>query len=301
MADNDIVHLCVAMILVVFGCLGNMFILLVYFLEYRRGQTLQPYEVIVTLLSVCCIMIELCHVVWFPVYLLNFCTNIGDIVYKVTDFINIFLSKTIIWLTAWLCFVYCVKIIKVNQKIFIRLKKRISLSIRYMIAGTVLLCILLSFPIILFIKLKINSTNICRDYYSVNEKKELSLIYSSMLTFLTSFLPLVLMLVSSLSIVIFLCQHSRNMDKNVASSSTSHSDAHTSVAIMLICLIALFIACAGTALSVNIQVATGQFDALEAITLTDIIYSSGSPMILIIGMVKLRNSFVNLLCPMRRR
>ncbi|XP_006012361.1 taste receptor type 2 member 1-like [Latimeria chalumnae] len=301
MAANDIVHLCVAMILVGFGCLGNMFILLVFLKEYRRSKTLQPSEVIVTLMSVCCIVTELCYALWFPVYMLNFCSYFGDTVYKVTDFINIFLPKTITWLTAWLCFVYCVKIIKVNWRFFMRLKQRISLVVRYMIVGTLLLCILLGFPIILLIELKVNTTNICRDYYSVNEKKELSLIFSSMLSVLTSFLPLVLMLVSSLSIVIFLCRHSRNMDKNMASSRTSHSDAHTSVAIMLICLIALFVACAGTVLSVDIQVASGQFDVKAVITLVDIIYSSGSPVILIIGMVKLRNSFVKLLCPIQRK
>ncbi|XP_014350894.1 taste receptor type 2 member 1-like [Latimeria chalumnae] len=278
-----------------------MFIILVFLLEYRRGQTLQPYEVIVILMSVCCIVTDLCYAVWFPVYLLNICTFFGDTVYKVLDFINTFLPKTLIWLTAWLCFVYCVKIIKVNWRFIMRLKQRISLAVRYMIVGTLLLCTLLGFPILFFIKLKINSTNICRDYYSVNEKKELSLMYSSMLSVLTSFLPLVLMLVSSLSIVIFLFQHSRIMNKNVASGSNSHSDAHTSVAIMLLCLIVLFIACAGTVFSVNIQIATGQFDVLFAITLADIIYSSVSPLILIIGMVKLRNSFVKLLCPLRRK
>ncbi|XP_006013962.1 taste receptor type 2 member 40-like [Latimeria chalumnae] len=223
-----------------------MFSLLVYLLEYRRGQTLQPNEVIVTLMSFCCIMTELFYVVWFPFYLLNFYIYFGDTVYKVMAIINVFSSKTIIWLTAWLCFIYCVK---VKWRFFMRLKQRISLAVRYMIVGTLLICILLGLPIILFIKLKINSTNICRDYYSVNEKKEHSLIYSSMLTFLTSFLPLVLMLVSSLNIVIFLCRHSRNMDKNVASGSTSHSDAHTSIAIMLICLNVLFIACAGLSTS----------------------------------------------------
>uniref|UniRef100_H3AE64 Taste receptor type 2 n=1 Tax=Latimeria chalumnae TaxID=7897 RepID=H3AE64_LATCH len=297
MADADIVQLGVAMIIIVFGCLGNMFITLVFSLEYRRSQTLQPYELIVMLMAVCNLGTELGYAAFFILYLLDLCTYTGETVYKIIHFFNIFLPKTVIWLTAWLCFVYCMKIVKVNWKIFLRLKQKLSLVVYCMIIGTLLLTILLSFPVVLFIKLKVNSTNICRDYYTVNEEKELTFIYTSLLSFLTSFLPLVLMLVSSLGIIIFLCQHTRHMGKNVTPTSTSHSDAHTSVAIMLLCLIALFIACAGTALSVNLQIATGQFDVQVAIALSTIIYSSGSPVILLIGTVKLRNNFSKLLCP----
>ncbi|XP_014353980.1 taste receptor type 2 member 1-like [Latimeria chalumnae] len=300
MVTTDIVQLGVAMIIIGICCLGNAFIILVFLLEYRRSQTLQPYELIVTLMAVSNIGTELDFVVWFVVYLLHFCTYIGETGYKVTHFFTLFLPKTVIWLTAWLCFVYCVKIVKVNWRIFMRLKMRLSLAVKCMIIGTLLLCLLLSFPVVFFLKLKMNSTTICRDYYTDEEKKELSFIYTSLLSFFTSFSPLVLMLVSSLGIVIFLCLHSRNMDTNVTPSGTSHSDAHTSVAIMLLCLIALFVGCAGIALSVNLQIASGQFDVEIVIALSNIIYSSGSPLILLIGMVKLRKSFTKLLCPNQR-
>uniref|UniRef100_H3A859 Taste receptor type 2 n=1 Tax=Latimeria chalumnae TaxID=7897 RepID=H3A859_LATCH len=290
MVDADIVQLTVAMIIIGFGCIWNVFVDLVFLLEYRRSQTLQPYELIVSLMAVSNIGTEVGYVIFFVLYLLDLCTYAGETVYKVLHIFTLFFPKTVIWLTAWLCFAYCVKILKVNWKVFMRLKLRLSLAVNYMIIGTLLLCILMSFPVVFFIKFKINSTNICRDYYTF-EKKELSFMYSSLLSFFTSFLPLILMLVSSLGIVIFLCLHSRNMDKNITSSSSSHSDAHKSVAIMLLCLIALFIACAGTALSVNLQLATGQFDVQVAIALSTVIYSSGSPVILLIGTVKLRNSF----------
>ncbi|XP_006011509.1 taste receptor type 2 member 1-like [Latimeria chalumnae] len=296
MATADLVQLGIAMFIIVIGCLGNAYIVLVFLLEYRRSQTLQPYEVIVTLMAACSIVTELVSAIWYVVYLLNFCTYFGNPIYKITDFIDIYLPKTIIWLTAWLCFVYCVKIVKVNWRFFMRLKQRLSLAVKCMIAGTLLLCILLAFPCTLFIRLKLNTTSVCQDYYRADEGKEVFFIYTSMLSFLTSLLPLILMLFSSLGIVTFLCLHSRNMDKNVTSSSTSRIDAHTSVAIMLLCLIALFIACASTALSVNLQVASGQFDVLIAILYTNIIYSSGSPVILVIGTVKLRNIVVKLLC-----
>uniref|UniRef100_H3A3D0 Taste receptor type 2 n=1 Tax=Latimeria chalumnae TaxID=7897 RepID=H3A3D0_LATCH len=296
MGTADVVQLGVAMILVGLSCLGNTFIMLVFLMEYRRSRTLQPYELIVTLMAACSIVTVLAHVVWYIMYLFNFCTYFGSNIYRVTDFINVLLPKTIIWLTAWLCFVYCIKIVKVNWRIFMRMKKRISLAVKCMITGTLLLCISLSFPSTLFIELKINSTNVCKNYYKADTKNELFFIFTSMLSLMMSFLPLVLMLVSSLGIVIFLCLHSRNMDKNITSSGTSSCDAHTSVAIMLLCLIALFIACAGTVLPVNIQIAFGQFDVLIAIALSNIIYSAGSSVILIIGTVKLRHTLFKLLC-----
>uniref|UniRef100_H3AF35 Taste receptor type 2 n=1 Tax=Latimeria chalumnae TaxID=7897 RepID=H3AF35_LATCH len=293
MGAADVVQLGVAMILVGIGCLGNTFIVLVFLLEYRKSQTLQPYELIVTLMAACSVVTVL---VWYVMYLFNFCTYFGSNIYRVTDFINVLLPKTIIWLTAWLCFVYCIKIVKVNWRIFMNMKKRISLAVKCMIAGTLLLCILLSFPSTLLIELKINSTNVCKNYYKADAKHELFLIFSSMLSLLTSFLPLVLMLVSSLGIVIFLCLHSRNMGKNITSSGTSRSDAHTSIAIMLLCLISLFIACAGIVLCVNLQITSGQYDLLVAIALSNIIYSAGSSVILIIGTVKPRHTLVKLLC-----
>nr|XP_014352861.1 PREDICTED: taste receptor type 2 member 40-like [Latimeria chalumnae] len=295
MATADIVQLCVAVIIIGFACLGNMFIVLVFLLEYRRSQTLQPYELIVTLLAICNLVSEFFFTLWLVVYLLNLCTYFGEVVYQVTEFIIVFLPKSVIWLTAWLCFVYCVKIIKVNQSLFKRLKQRISLAVNCMITVTSSVCLLLSFPMVTHIKFRPNSTKICRQYHVVDQ--ELSILYATVLSLLTSLLPLILMLVSSLGIVIFLCQHSRNMGKNVTPSSTSHSDAHISVAIMLICLIALFIACASTILCINITFASGQLDTVLVITLTNIIYSAGSPLILIIGMVKLRHSFAKLFCP----
>ncbi|XP_064416319.1 taste receptor type 2 member 40-like [Latimeria chalumnae] len=263
MADADIVQLTAAMIIIGFGCIWNVFVDLVFLLEYRRSRTLQPYELIVTLMAIGNIGTEVGYVIFFVLYLLDLCTYAGETVYKVLQFFTLFCPKIVIWLTAWLCFAYCMKIVKLNWKIFMRLKLNLSLAVNCMIIGTLLLCFLVSFPVVFFIKFKMNSTNVCRDYYTVEEKREWSFIYTSLLSFFTSFLPLILMIVSSLGIVIFLCLHSRHMDKNITSSGSSHSDAHTSVAIMLLCLIALFVVCTGTALSINLQIASGQFDVQD--------------------------------------
>ncbi|XP_006013620.2 taste receptor type 2 member 3-like [Latimeria chalumnae] len=270
--------------------------MVVFFQEYRRTRTLQPYEVIVMLLVVSSILLELVSVSWLVIYFLNLCLYVGEVFYQVSDTFILFFPKLIVWFTASLCLVYCVKIVKVNWSFFLKLKQKISLVVKFMIFLTLLICAFISIPVHSVIKFNFNATNVCREYFILQDETKNSPIYSFLISTLTSFLPLIIMLISSLGIVIFLFYHLRNMDKNAIPSNTSRNDAHTSVAIMLICLIALFVVCAGTALSVNIQIALGQLDIAPAITITQLLYSAGSPVILIVGMVKLRKRFMNLCC-----
>ncbi|XP_006013619.1 taste receptor type 2 member 1-like [Latimeria chalumnae] len=296
MAISDITLLSVAMVIVWFGCVWNTFVIVVFSLEYRRSRTLQPYEVIIMLMALCNLLVVLISASWLIVFFLNLCALLGQVFYQVTDTLLLFLPKSIVWLTAWLCFVYCMKIVKVNWRFFLRLKQKVSLVVKCMITGTMLFCFLISIPVSFRIKFRPNTTDMCKQYYIATDNLEISLLYTTLLSLLTSFLPMVLMLVSSLAIVFFLCWHSRSMDKNVTPSSTPHSNAHTSVVVMLLCLIALFIVCTGTALPVNIQISMGQHSVRGVIAITQLFYSSGSPVILIVGMVKLRKSFMKVCC-----
>ncbi|XP_064416324.1 taste receptor type 2 member 1-like [Latimeria chalumnae] len=296
MAVSDITVLSVAMVIVWFGCVWNTFVIVVFFLEYRRNHTLQPYEVIVILIAFYNLLLVLTTVSWLVVFFFDLCALLGQVFYQVTDTLLIFLPKLIVWLTAWLCFVYCVKIVKVNWRFFLRLKQKVSLVVKCMVTGTMLVCFLISIPVSFMIKFRPNTTDMCRRYYKATDDIEISLLYTILLSLLTSFLPLVLMLVSSLGIVNFLCWHSRNMDKNVTPSSTPHRNAHTSIAVMLLCLIAIFIVCTGTALPVNIQIGVGQHSVRGVIAITQLFYLSGSPVILIVGMVKLRKSLMKVCC-----
>ncbi|XP_064416334.1 taste receptor type 2 member 40-like [Latimeria chalumnae] len=232
MGAAAILQMFATMILLGIGCFGNSFIMLVFLVEYKRSWTLQAHELIVTLIVVANIVNELIYVFHFAIHFFNLCFYNGETIFALLSLLEGLIPKVISWLTAWLCFVYCVKIIKVNWRFFMRVKQRISLAVKVMIIGTIGLCCLISVPIYFMIHLKGNTTKGCRDFYVKVSEKELSVLYGGTLTFFTSFLPLLLMLVSSVSIVIFLCQHSRNMDKNMASSSSSHNEAHTSVAII---------------------------------------------------------------------
>ncbi|XP_064416332.1 taste receptor type 2 member 40-like [Latimeria chalumnae] len=261
MEVSDIMLLSMGVLIVWFGCIWNTFIILVLILEYRRSRSLQLYEVIVMLISICSLILEVASICWFFVFFLNLCLSVGELFFQVTDTTLLFLPKVVIWLTAWLCFIYCVKIIKVSWGFFLRLKQKISLVVKIMATGTVVMCFVISLPTIFIINFRPNTTEVCRKYHMIANNTEMNMIYSTVISFFTSFMPLILMLLSCFSIMIFLYQHSRNMDKNIKSSSSSRNEAHTAVAIMLFSLTALFIVCAGAALPINIQIALGQYSA----------------------------------------
>nr|XP_006013749.1 PREDICTED: taste receptor type 2 member 40-like [Latimeria chalumnae] len=291
MTVRDTVFLSVDKTLLWFGSTWNTFIVLAYFLEYRRSQTLQPYEVIIMLIALSNLLMELSSVSWLVILFLELCAPLERCSSKCFAYL---LPKSMVWLTALLCCVYCVKIVKVNWRFFLRLKQKISLFVKFMIFLTLLLLISFSLPVHTRIRFNYNSTNMCKHYFIIEGKEQVSVMVAAILSFFTSFLLLAIMLVSSLCIVVFLCLHSRNIDKNITPSSTSRGEAHTSVAIMLLCRIALYITCVATAQVVNIEVSSGNFDRREATAVTELLFTGWSPIILIIGIMKLRKVFLKL-------
>ncbi|XP_006007464.1 taste receptor type 2 member 39-like [Latimeria chalumnae] len=295
-AVDAILQMLIAVIIVSISFTGNSFIVHVYFLDYRRNKALKPNELIVTVLAFFNILIQFNLLLWFMVYLFNLCTFFGDVIYQVLDFSDIFLSESSYWFIAWLCFIYFVKIVKMKRKFFRSLKQKISLLVNILIFFSMLVNFFLALPVIYMIKLKANSTSLsmlCKDYYITGDT---AYIYSAFLSFFTSFLPLVIMLMSSLGIVIFLCMHSRTMRKNTVAGNSSHGGAHTAVAMMIVCLIVLYMLCKITVLVANIQIAMAEFDISIAIFCASSIHSAGSSVILIIGTVKLRQSCGTLCC-----
>uniref|UniRef100_H2ZTI2 Taste receptor type 2 n=1 Tax=Latimeria chalumnae TaxID=7897 RepID=H2ZTI2_LATCH len=270
--------------------LGNFFTVLMNLLEFKRSRSLQPNELIMLSLTLSNGLAVISYGIWFVIYLMNFCPYFGDTGYQVLDFLSLFLTKTSYWFTAWICCYYCVKVVKVKWRFFMRLKQRIHKGVNTLIVGTVLGNFVICLPIVFNIKLKTNSTNLkeqCRDYYVLGSS---TYIHATTLSVLTSFLPLVLMLISSTGIVVFLCKHSRTMNKNSSSGATSHSDAPTAVAKMIVALIILYIICTGTVFALSFIVTMVESDTLIVISYMDCLYSAGSSTILIVGTVKLRQS-----------
>ncbi|XP_064416316.1 taste receptor type 2 member 39-like [Latimeria chalumnae] len=298
-AIDAVLQMLAEVIIVLIALGGNSFIFCVYFLDYKRNKTLQPNELLVTFFASFNILIQI-TLIWFVVYLFNLCTYFGEVFYKVMDFSAIFLSKSSFWFIAWLCFIYFLKIVRIKSRFFMGLQQKMSSLVIVLILITLLVSFSVALPVIYMIKLQTNSTSIselCKDYYIIGK---FAYIHGAFLSILTSFLPLVIMLISSMGIVIFLCTHSRKMKKNAVASSSSNEDAHTAVAVMIICLILLYVLCIITVLSGNLQIALSQVDETVIIVFMSCIYLAVSPVILIIGTVKLRHSFKKLLTSFKR-
>uniref|UniRef100_H2ZZB4 Taste receptor type 2 n=1 Tax=Latimeria chalumnae TaxID=7897 RepID=H2ZZB4_LATCH len=292
---DAIPELAVRLTLIFFGIIGNLLIVRVYFLEYRISKALQPTELVVTILASINVLQPIS--LFLPIIRLQFfCRYIGEGMVKLIDIILIFFSKMSYWFTAWLCFFYYVQIVKVNWKVFLRLKQRISLVVKFLIICTLIVCFILSVPVIRIIKFTPNDSYIPKQCQNIYIRGKATFIYTVVLTVLTSLLPLAVMVVSSLNIVIFLCRHSRNMTKNVTTIGSSHSNAYTTIAIMLISLIILYVVCTSTVVAVNLQVSVGDLDILTAIAITSSFYSAGSAVILSIGTLKIRQHCIKVCC-----
>ncbi|XP_064416313.1 taste receptor type 2 member 40-like [Latimeria chalumnae] len=293
MAITKVIAELISRLTIIFvGLLGNFFILHIYFLEYRKNKVLHPTELITTLLAFFNLLSS-AALVLPNLRTLLFCSYFQEPIYKFSDFFSTFFSKSTYWFTACLCFYYCMKIVKVNKRFFLTLKQRISIVVSVLLLSSFLLCFAVSFPVVYFIQLKPNSSIPCKTHYTLGKAL---FIYNIFNVALAYYLPLVVMMTCSLGIVIFLCRHSRNMDKNIAAGGSSHSDAHKPVAVMLICLILLYMTCALTVLLASVQASLGEIDIMTAIPYTASLFNTGSSMILIVGTVKLRQSFRTLWC-----
>ncbi|XP_064416349.1 taste receptor type 2 member 40-like [Latimeria chalumnae] len=301
MATVDIIlQLAAILFVIVFGIIGNLFIAIINFQEFWRTGTLQPSERIVSCISVSNILVVIVLAVWFVIYLLDVCTYLGAHVYKVTDLLIIFISKASYWFTAWLCFFYCMKIIKVKWRFFKTLKQRISSLVSFLLIATVLCSFAVAYPVIYTIR-SLNTTNTigeCKDYYITQH--ELMMGYAIFLSLVASLLPLALMLLSSLGIVVFLFKHSKNMTKSSNTSSSPRNEGPITVAKMLISLIVLYVVTVICVLVTNHVFTIVASDMVVIIASSSCVFSAGSSVILIVGTVKLRQAFLKLFCSVGR-
>nr|XP_014339611.1 PREDICTED: taste receptor type 2 member 40-like [Latimeria chalumnae] len=246
-----ILQLVAVFIVVSLSLLGSFFIVFANLIKFQSSGVLQTGDLIITCLALSNRLTDVGQVPWFLVYILNLCNNTGEDLYKAVDFFITFFNKPSSWFAAWLCLIYCVKIVKVNWRTFLKLDRRISSVVKVLIAVTMVGCLALSLPIIFFIQLQSNTTSIsaqCKNYY-INENS--FYVYAAFLSFFTSFLPLAIMLASSMTIVTFLCKHSRKMTNNYNAISGSHGDGPAAVAKMITSLIVLYILCTGTVFALN--------------------------------------------------
>nr|XP_014339362.1 PREDICTED: taste receptor type 2 member 40-like [Latimeria chalumnae] len=293
-----ILQLAAILFVIVIGILGNLFIVIINFQEFQRTGTLHPSERIVSCIAVSNILAVIVLAIWFIIFLLDVCTYLGPHIYKVTDFLIVFITKAGYWFTAWLCFFYCMKIVKINWRIFVKLKQGISSLVSFLLFATVVCSFGVTYPVIYIIR-TLNTTSIvgeCKDYYIIGH--EFMMGYTVFLSFIASLLPLALMLLSSLGIVFFLLKHSKNMTKTSSASSGPRTEGPTAVVKMLISLIVLYIVTVISVPVTNLMIVatTNESDMVVIIASFSCIFSAGSSVILIVGQVKLRQAFLKIFC-----
>ncbi|XP_006013509.3 taste receptor type 2 member 39-like [Latimeria chalumnae] len=294
---HAILQLAAILFVIVLGIIGNLFITIVNFQELWRTGTLQPSELIVICIALSNILVVMVLAVWFTIFLLDLCIYMGTHVYQVTDFFIVFISKAGYWFTAWLCFFYCVKIVKVNWRIFLKLKQCISSLVSFLLMATIVGSFGLAYPCAYIIR-DLNTTGTTEQckYYHVSGQEEFMMGYVVTLSVAGSLLPLALMLLSSFGIVVFLIKHSKNMTKTSNASSSSRSEGPATVAKMLISLIILYMVSVVSVLVINHISTIIDSSMVVIIASSSCVFSAGSSVILIVGTVKLRQAFLKIFC-----
>ncbi|NP_001165529.1 bitter taste receptor 14 [Xenopus tropicalis] len=130
----DIVELVVSFIQFLFGITINGFIMGTFSMQWRRNKSLQASDTVLMFLSTTRFFWQW---VLSLMILYNYITFSLDFLQLLT-YISNFLELSSLWLTFTLCFTYCVKITDHPNSLFIYVKLRVSMLVKWMLLASLL-------------------------------------------------------------------------------------------------------------------------------------------------------------------
>uniref|UniRef100_A0A8D0BUZ5 Taste receptor type 2 n=1 Tax=Salvator merianae TaxID=96440 RepID=A0A8D0BUZ5_SALMN len=148
-----------------------------------------------------------------------------------------------LWLTAWLCVFYCVKILNSTHSFFLWWKMRISGLVPRLIMGSCVLSFLASFFIVLSISKQLQSngtaniTNISQEGKVGENWKNSDILVLTV----ASSCPLLIVFLCSTVVVVSLCRHICNMTSEGSNLRNLQTEAHVKAARTVLSLLILYI------------------------------------------------------------
>ncbi|KAG8435606.1 hypothetical protein GDO86_013520 [Hymenochirus boettgeri] len=223
------------------GIAGNLLILVSNFMEWRRTKDITPYVIILSSIGISNILLQL-------MTLANqFCIQIQKDFQEIVilSFIAIMtsLALTSLLFSLCLCFFYCVKIIQINNTLFLKLKKEIPRTIPLLLTLSVLVS--LSVGMFSYWDLyqdHVSNANVSSTEPSVdlNIKSKCQCFFVLLLAL--SSVALTIFFSLSLAIIISLYRHMRKMKNNRTTEACKAGlDVHISAAKTLTLLLLLYI------------------------------------------------------------
>ncbi|XP_069057678.1 taste receptor type 2 member 40-like [Pleurodeles waltl] len=127
------------------------------------------------------------------------------------------------WINTWLCVFYCIKIVNFSHPFISRIRLRMAAMIPWLLLGSVLVSLVINLPEFWH----------CTKLYTINSTttnttfegtvRDYSIFQKCIIIIMGCFLPLVVIITSSVLILTSLYQHTQQMQKNMTSSGGGHS------------------------------------------------------------------------------
>ncbi|KAM4023619.1 taste receptor type 2 member 39-like [Anomaloglossus baeobatrachus] len=208
--------LIVLMIEICTGVFTNVFIVVVNFHDWLRGQGLNSSDHLVVSLALSnfcfsCINAAtiVCAILFSSIFLVDY---VFYTLYSIMSY-NIFSSS---WLSAWLCLFFCVNIISFKHGCMARLKANITTVVPWLIFFSQVFSIVSSLPLIwtitkVFAPNSTNETNRTLRVigYKINDT------YNAFSLLINCFIPFIFVMVTTGRIIASLCAHARHMKQNM--------------------------------------------------------------------------------------
>ncbi|XP_061473816.1 taste receptor type 2 member 1-like [Rhineura floridana] len=223
------------------GFISNGFIVAVIVTEWAKSRTLATSEQLLSLG-----MSNVCVTVLLTAFLINYflVDDFGN--HLMLQFLYLFATFVIFsrfWLTAWLCVFYCIKIVNSTQSLFLWCKLRISKLVPWLLVGSQVFSLVLSFFAMQNKHIQRQSNTAVNNTNVTQGKTQPDLASSFKVFFLItgSGCSLLVVLISSVVVVASLCRHVCKMSGKEPNLWSLQTEAHIKAAGTVLSLLILYI------------------------------------------------------------
>lgn len=243
MLNSEAAYFAVSLVTLVASLPGNIFILAVNIVAFAKKRKLSLSDQLILGIVICNLLHGLQKCYRYCVVILRENVLIFDGHNQISLAIYLSLMSSNLWITAWLCVHFCLKIVNVNHKVYIYLQRRFVRLCPWII----LLFILGSFFVSLYVAWDLQQDCLANGTQYFNQPNSYSArCFWSLNSYITvSLLCFLLCLVSAMSIIISLFRHVNRIQHATIDSSSPSVDFHIraikTVTSLLILHILLFI------------------------------------------------------------
>ncbi|XP_078510288.1 taste receptor type 2 member 9-like [Lissotriton helveticus] len=298
---EDIAMLLLHSVLFIFGAMGNVFILLVNFIHWLKGnRDLNSCDLILTslglsnVLHVCIYFFcNLCRIAWREVYL---------IVSKPV-LLTVFCLRSCNFLfTTIFCVYCCVTIVNSSTPFFMRLKVKFPGAVPWLLLASVLVSLATCLPVASDLLVKANggafynfstsaASNVSGEGHMNSWLNESQSSSRFLINAFVSILCLATLTFSAATILTFLCIHMRRVEQNMGGFTNSHLGVYLGAIKTISSLFVLYVLVFLSHWLLLLRPSLHETPGIEVCVLMNSIFPALSSVIFILGYSKLKKAF----------